>query len=144
MKDALIKDIMSTELITLSPYDNLSTAKKIFDEKKIHHIPIIHEGEFVGILSSTDLERSKHGKTLFVNRNVDSQNDSLLEGTLISMVMTEIVESVTTNDPIFKAYTLFKAHRFRSLPVFENGQLAGIVTPLDFLDFFFDKIKLNG
>jgi CBS domain-containing membrane protein len=87
MKDTLVKDIMSTELITLSPYDTLSTAKNKFAQKKIHHIPVVHERKLVGILSSTDLERSKHGKSLFNSENIEKYNKSLLQTTLISMVI---------------------------------------------------------
>ncbi|MFT6338734.1 MAG: CBS domain-containing protein [Halioglobus sp.] len=72
MKDTLVKEIMSTNLATLSPYDTLTTAKKIFDNKKIHHIPIIFEEKLVGILSNTDLERSKQGKTMFIDHNIES------------------------------------------------------------------------
>jgi CBS domain-containing protein len=139
MKDIFVKEIMSTKLITLSPYDTLLTAKKYFDKEKIHHIPIIYEEKLIGILSNTDLERSKHGKTLFIDPNRDKHNDTILEGTLISMVMTEIVETVTVSDTIFNVYKIFKEHQFRSLPVLENGDLVGIVTPMDFLDFFFNK-----
>ena len=139
MKDILVKEIMSTNLATLSPYDTLSTAKKIFDTKKIHHIPIIFEEKLVGILSNTDLERSKQGKTLFINHDVAKHNETILESTLTSMVMTEMVETVTSSESIFNVYSLFKAHQFRSLPVLENGKIVGIVTPMDFLDYFFNE-----
>lgn len=139
MKDTLVKEIMSTELVSLSPYDTLATAKKKFDEKKIHHIPIIHEEKLVGILSNTDLERSKQGKTLFIDHDIDKNNASILKVTLVSMVMTEIVETIRASDAIDKAYHIFKQNRFRSLPVFEDGNLVGIVTPMDLLDFFFNK-----
>ena len=137
MKNTLIKEIMSTELITLSPYETLSTAKELFDKNNIHHIPVIHKEELVGIMSYTDIERSKQGKTLFIDHNIDKHNDVILKATLVCMVMTDVVETIDSNESIFKAYKIFKQNRFRSLPVFEDGKLKGIITPMDFLDYLF-------
>lgn len=139
MNDTLVKEIMSTKIFTLTPFDTLSTAKALFDEKKIHHIPIMQQEKLVGILSNTDLERSKQGKTLFVDHDLDKHNETILKTTLTSMVMTDVVETINSSDSINIAYQIFRENKFRSLPVFENGLLAGIVTPMDLLDFFFDN-----
>jgi len=139
MKDVLIQDIMSSELITLSPYDTLATAKTIFDSIKIHHLPVLDHGKLIGILSSTDLERSKLGKALFINHDVEKHNETILDVTLISMVMTEVVESITVSHTINDAYIIFKEKNFRSLPVFNKKKLVGIVTPMDIIDYCLNK-----
>lgn len=139
MKEILVKTIMSTNLATLSPYDTLTTANKIFEEKNIHHIPILLDDKLVGMLSKTDLERSKQGKTFFVNHNIKNNNETILESTLTSMVMTEVVETVSSTESLFNVYTIFKEHQFRSLPIVDNGNLVGIVTPMDFLELLFNQ-----
>ena len=36
-----IDTIMSTDLITIAPEDNLATARKIMTERRIHHLPVV-------------------------------------------------------------------------------------------------------
>ena len=33
--------IMSTDLITISPHENLATAREIMHDKRIHHLPVV-------------------------------------------------------------------------------------------------------
>ena len=139
MKDIRVKDIMSTSLITLSQYDNLMQAAKLFEEHKIHHIPVVHNGDLVGVLSSVDFERSKKGKSLFINHNLEAENNAILEVTLVGMVMSQQVTTIDVDATLYEAYQLFKQHAFRSLPVMEKGQLVGIITPMDFMDLFFQE-----
>lgn len=48
-------DIMTKELVTLSPEDNASKAVSIMLENDISGIPIVDEAELVGILTKTDI-----------------------------------------------------------------------------------------
>jgi acetoin utilization protein AcuB len=51
---APITSIMTKNPITISPNDSLQTAQEIFDQHKIHHIPVVYEGILVGMLSKLD------------------------------------------------------------------------------------------
>ena len=128
---------MSTELTTVSPYDNLLRVSKILGQKRIRHIPVLEDSKMVGMISNTDLERAKHGKTFFVNHKIEECNDALLETTFVKSIMTKEVKFINSEDTLSKAYSMFKTNSFRSLPVLENGTLVGIITPNDLLDYFF-------
>ena len=54
---ATVKDIMTTNVITLSSSDKLENAEKLFKKNNIRHIPIVDNGEIVGMLSYSDLLR---------------------------------------------------------------------------------------
>lgn len=51
----LVKEIMTTEVVTVHPEESLSTAARIMLEKKIGCLPVVdREGKLVGILSESD------------------------------------------------------------------------------------------
>jgi CBS domain-containing protein len=53
------KEIMSAPLITVSDQSTVDEAVRIMIDKRIKKMPVVHEGKLVGILTSTDVMRSK-------------------------------------------------------------------------------------
>jgi CBS domain-containing protein len=51
----LTKEIMSVDIITITPDDTLLTAANIFCENLFHALPVVENGKLVGILSPIDL-----------------------------------------------------------------------------------------
>ena len=139
-----IKDIMSSVPITVSPYDNLLKVDQIFELNKFHHLPVTKEGKVVGIVSSTDLERAKCGQSLFKKRNEEKLNSTILEATLAGMIMTTNIRAISSDNTVFEAYKIMKSENFRSLIVMDDDSLLGIVTPMDFLDLFFQNMPSYG
>ena len=50
-----IGDIMTKDLVVISPDKTLEEAADLMTEKKIKKLPIVHEGKLVGIVTATDL-----------------------------------------------------------------------------------------
>jgi len=55
MKTIRIKDIMVTDLVTISPDEELTTAVRKMLEKKIGCLPVVQEGELIGLITETDV-----------------------------------------------------------------------------------------
>lgn len=53
----LAGEVMSTELVTLSPGDSLYKAIEKFNQGYFHSLPVVYEGKLVGLVTSTDLMR---------------------------------------------------------------------------------------
>jgi len=53
----LVKDIMTVSPITVSPDDLIGEAARLMYENKIGGLPVVEEGELVGIITETDLCR---------------------------------------------------------------------------------------
>ena len=52
---APVSDIMTRDLITVAPDDRLARVKEIFQNHRIHHLPVVDEGDLlVGLISKTD------------------------------------------------------------------------------------------
>jgi CBS domain-containing protein len=54
-----VQDIMTTELFTGSPDDELEQAMGVMVEHRVRHLPIVDGHELVGIVSMSDLVRAK-------------------------------------------------------------------------------------
>ena len=143
MKKITIREIMSKRLITLHQKDTFDKVARIFESEPIHHIPIVGDHrELVGMVSYTDFERVRHGVTLFRNTDLEDYNFSLFQSLLIADVMTKEVLELQPDDDIELAYEVFAKNRFHSIPIVEKGKLAGIITPIDILHFFFQNESL--
>lgn len=55
MASTLAANIMSTELSTLKPKDDLSVAIDLLVEQNFHCLPVVEDGIVVGILTANDL-----------------------------------------------------------------------------------------
>ena len=58
IKNINIKEIMTSEVISVSPNDNMTVVDEIFKKNNIHHIPVVdNNGKIVGLISSTDYNK---------------------------------------------------------------------------------------
>lgn len=66
-----VRNIMTTHVITVPQYNDVSAAARLMRNHKIHHVVVTHEQEVVGILSSFDLLRLVENHR-FVSKNAPS------------------------------------------------------------------------
>ncbi len=50
-----VGDVMTRELITAGPEDQLADAMDVMTQNKIRHLPVMHEDRLIGIISIGDL-----------------------------------------------------------------------------------------
>ncbi len=53
--DTTIGDVMTTHLATLEPHDKVGSAAELFLENRFHAVPVVKDGELVGIVTSFDV-----------------------------------------------------------------------------------------
>ena len=49
-----VRDEMTKNLITINANDVISKAAEIMSEKKLHRLPVLQNGELVGLVTSKD------------------------------------------------------------------------------------------
>ena len=54
-KDTLIREVMTSNLITISSHHQLEDAMVIMSDKHIRHLPVVDDGELIGIISINDV-----------------------------------------------------------------------------------------
>lgn len=52
-----VADVMTKDLITVRPDTTIEETMVIFAEKRVRHLPVISEGEMVGLISIGDISR---------------------------------------------------------------------------------------
>lgn len=58
-KTTMIKDIMTTNPICLTPSDSVDSALSIMTKQHCRHLPIIEESKIIGVVSIGDLVKAK-------------------------------------------------------------------------------------
>jgi len=67
-----VGEIMSTELTTVSPDDQLENCMAIMTEKRIRHLPVLEESKVVGIISIGDIVKFMAEQKDFEIKNLQS------------------------------------------------------------------------
>lgn len=127
MMNEKVDTIMIKKLITLDSKDTVETAKQIFTDKRIHHLPVQENGKLVGLVTTYDLWKSNIEKGAH-------------DKTPVSEIMSKKVVKISPDDKIGTAAEIFLDNRFHALPVvLDNGDLVGLVTTFDVLRYEFKK-----
>jgi acetoin utilization protein AcuB len=126
---APISSIMTTKLIAVNPDDTLAEVKRVFDNNKIHHLPVVRYKSIVGIISKTDFLHFLHG---FKGNDMDKFIDETrLRSWKAEEIMTRGLAKIDSKEPIRTVLDVFLVNRFHAIPIVDNDELVGIVTTFD-------------
>jgi CBS domain-containing membrane protein len=125
---ATVKDIMTTNVITLSSSDKLENTEKLFKKNNIRHIPIVDNGEIVGMLSYSDLLRLSFADLTNEEFEIDA---FIYEMFTIKQIMAKNLTMVPPNTTIKKVAQMLVEKEFHALPIVKDEKLLGIVTSTD-------------
>lgn len=130
MKNLLVKDWMSKNVITVTPDTTLPDAAALMRAKRIRRLPVVNEeGVLVGIVSQTDVleARPSDATTLDI-----WELNYLLAKLKISKIMTPNPLIVHADSTIKEAAQLMHDHKVGGLPVVDDaGHVIGIITESD-------------
>jgi acetoin utilization protein AcuB len=129
-----VSEIMTTDLITISPNQTMEEVERIFEENSINHLPVVDEDNTIlGMISKSDVYRVSYGLSVFHNKYKKVYNKSLFRSLLVSDVMTEKLATLAADKSIGVAIGIFKENLFRAIPICEDEKIIGIVTPIDII-----------
>jgi acetoin utilization protein AcuB len=133
----LVEQIMTKDVVTLSPDNTLQEALDISRRHRIRHLPVVKDGFLFGLVSDRDL-RDAAPSTL------DTEcNDEILCGTLVEQIMVKDVITAHPFDFVEDAAAQIHKHRIGCLPVISAGRLVGIVTERDVLHTLVEMMGVN-
>jgi acetoin utilization protein AcuB len=107
----------------------LAQAHRLMREHGIRHLPVLHGGELVGMLSDRDLHLIE---TL---RDVDA------EKVIVEEAMSPIVYTVAPRAPLDEVVREMSAHKYGSAVVVDNAKVVGVFTTVDALRAFADLLE---
>ncbi|MEQ9406346.1 MAG: CBS domain-containing protein [Fuerstiella sp.] len=136
-KNEAVTRIMSSNPVSVGRNETVSAARKMLEEKGIHHLPITDGKVLVGIITSNDFLRVSFGEF----GNQDARNlDAILDHTYkIADLMNPNVTTINKDQTVRDAATILATSGFHSLPVVDGDNLVGIVTSSDLIQYLLDQ-----
>jgi acetoin utilization protein AcuB len=129
----LVRDIMQARTVTVTPDTTLPEAIRLAAERGIRHLPVLSDGELVGIVSDRDLKRAMASSATSL---AVQELNYLLDRLPVRQIMTRTVITASPTFAVEDAARLMVLHKVGALPVTEAGELVGIITESDVLDLF--------
>ena len=116
----LVEKQMTKNPVTVTSQDCLATAQKKMHEGHFRRLPVVEDGQLLGIVTDRDIREHK----------------GFLEQTKVNVAMTEKLVTVTPETNLEEAAKPLLKHKIGGLPVLEKGMLVGIITTSDILQAF--------
>ena len=133
MQTPTVRDYMVSEVETLAPDDSLETAVMLERRFRIRHIPILENGQLVGMVTDRDLKRALPSPV----SGTDQQTfERVVQTTRVGQIMTRSPLTISPAAPLRDAVQILCEKKFGAIPVVENGKLVGIITGVDVLRAF--------
>jgi CBS domain-containing protein len=141
-----VKDIMTREIITVSPETEIVNAAKILLEKRINGLPVIDAfGRLVGVLCQSDLVAQQMSIPipsvftlldgyipLTIIKRIDKEVEKIAALT-VKQAMTPNPVTVGPETDIEDVAKLMVDKKYHTLPVMEGDKVVGIVGKEDVL-----------
>ena len=146
------KDIMTTDVITISPEAEIAQAAQLLLENRINGVPVVNEaGELVGILCQSDLiiqQKNIPIPSLFTlldgfisltsSKKIDKEVEKIA-ATKVEDAMTANPVTVTPDTGIEEIAAFMVEKNYHTLPVVDGDELVGIVGKEDVLKTLIDQ-----
>ena len=141
-----VQDIMTTDVITVSPETEIIEAARILLENRINGLPVVDgQGRLVGIVCQSDLivqQKRVRVPSLFTfldgyitltsTRHFEREVEKIA-ASQVMQAMTPDPASVSPDTAIEEAATLMVEKNYHTLPVLTDGRLVGVVGKEDML-----------
>ncbi|MDX1413474.1 MAG: CBS domain-containing protein [Candidatus Promineifilaceae bacterium] len=130
MKQELVKDWMSRDVMVVRKDSSLPEAHQIMISDNIRRLPVVDDnGQLVGIITLGDVRSVSPSPASSVSI---FERNYLLSNLEVERVMTPKPSTISPDQTINEAANIMLQERISGLPVVdENGQICGIITESD-------------
>ena len=132
--DIPIDEIMTHQVISIDLFEGLEKAETMMRKHHIRHLPVLKEGNLVGMLSLTDLQRISFANSFY--ESTQNEDSAIYEMFTIEQIMTHHPISIDIKEGIPKALQILAEKEFHALPIVSKDKLVGIVTSTDIIKYF--------
>ena len=130
-----VQQFMKSQVVTVSPDENISNAMNLMKTKRINRLPVISKGKLVGIVTDGNLRTAYPSPVTTLSKY--EMNELISKITIKEVAVKNVI--TTTPDTLLEDAALeMREHRIGALPVMEDDKLVGIITQKDIMDAFLD------
>lgn len=135
-KNEPVAKVMTKNLTTIHEGEPISKLRRLFEDNKIHHVPVVRGDKLLGIVSTSDILRISFGE--FGNQD-GRELDAILDHTYkLEDVMNANPTTVSSHGTVRDAAKLLSSGDFHALPVVDGETLVGIVTSTDLINYLIE------
>jgi acetoin utilization protein AcuB len=120
----LVRDIMRSPAVGISPDVTLEDAYRTMQERRIRHLLVLDAEQLVGVVTDRDLRLATSALS----------PSPFAPGSRVADVMRLRPLTADPADPVEDAARTMREMKIGCLPVLDDGRVVGIVTGLDLLD----------
>jgi len=120
----LVRDIMRSPVVTISPDTTLQDAYRMMNEKSIRHLPVLDGDRLAGIVTDRDLRLATSALSA----------SPFAPGGKVEAIMCRVPLTADPMDPVEDAARTMREKKIGCLPVVDDGRTVGIITGIDLLD----------
>lgn len=124
----LVRDIMTTDVITVSTSTPVGEAQRIMKEHNFRRLPVVDNGRLVGLVTEPRLERVKP----HTSAPLLWQITYLVSHTTVGNVMRKRVVTIKPTDTVEKAIAKAQSAKVGTVIVLDKSIVVGICTTNDF------------
>jgi acetoin utilization protein AcuB len=125
----LIRDIMTTDVVSIPSTTSLAEARRVMNARKVKHLPVVDKEKLVGVVTKNALDKAGPSElTTFSKQELNY----LLNKLTVKEVMSRDLVIISPHTTVEEALILAQMNKSRSFLVMENSRLVGIVTTNDF------------
>jgi CBS domain-containing protein len=129
MKQELVSEWMTRDVITIAPETSLKEAHDIMNSRKIRRLPVVTHGKVLGIVTLGDIRGAEPSQASSLS--VWEMND-LLANLKVSEIMTRNPGTIQQTASVGDAARIMLDRKFSGLPVVDEADhLVGIITESD-------------
>jgi CBS domain-containing protein len=125
-----VREIMSTAIEVVDRNDNLLTVEERMAAKQLRHLPVLEQGEVVGIVTQRDLFKAAMSSAMGYGEKAQR---AYLQSVCVKEIMVYPVVTVAPDISIAAAADMIINKGIGCLPIVEGTKLIGMVTKTDLL-----------
>lgn len=133
-------DLMTVNPISVSSDTPLRAVVDIMHEEGCRHLPVVDDGQLVGIVTDRDVRIQLDSPVLHLERIKWADEFAQMTATTC---MTANPITVSPETSIKKVAEILSTYKFGALPVVDDGTLVGIISEVDLLGYLASLPAIN-
>lgn len=123
--------------ISIGPGDRVSHGRRIMLDNDIGRLPIVENGDIVGIITERDVAKAMMNFRALVP---DNQQDERIRNLIVGDIMTRNVTSVRTNTPIAEVISTLLKENIGGVPVLNlKDEMVGVISRREIIKYLAAK-----
>jgi CBS domain-containing protein len=125
-----VREMMSTGIEVVDRNDNLRAVEERMATKQLRHLPVLEQGEIVGLVTQRDLFKAAMSSTMGYGEKAQK---AYLQSVRVKEIMTYPVVTISPETSVATAVDMILTKGIGCLPVVDGTTLVGMVTKTDLL-----------